>query len=161
MVALMSVTPVVCKSMDSGLRDKIMKMLLGIPDDVFYSNGSPSPDGCKAFNRRLLAELRKEFGSSLKGALTNDLQGFYSYPVEELVSLFCTDEKSWYGCMFIPDSDFGQLPQDDISPCDLVMRDTHRLLKPFWEMADFTNFYVIGYFYPLSLTRYGIDISYV
>jgi len=161
MVALMSVTPVICKSMDSGLRDKIMEMLLGIPDDVFYNNGLLSSDGCKAFNRKLMSELQKKFGSSLKRALTEDLQDFYSYPVEELVTLFCIDGKRWQGCMFIPDSDFGRLPQDDISPCDLVMRDMHRQLKPLLELADFTNFYVIGYFYPLSLTRYGIDISYV
>jgi len=161
MVALMSVTPVVCKSMDSGLRDKIMKMLLGIPDDVFYNNGLLSSEGCKAFNRKLISELQKEFGNSLKRALTEDLQSFHSYPVEELVTLFCMDEKNWQGCMFISDSDFGRLPKDDITPCDLVVRDTHGLLKPFLELADFTDFYVIGYFYPLSLTRYGIDVSYV
>ena len=161
MVALMSITPVICKSTDSGLRDKIMGMVLGIPDDVFYNNGLLSSDGCKAFNRKLMSELQNKFGNSLRGALTNDLQDFYSYPVEELVTLFCMDEKNWHGCMFIPDSDFGQLPNDDITPCDLVMRDMTRLLKPFLELADFTNFYVIGYFYPLSLTRYGIDVSYV
>ena len=161
MVALMSVTPVICKSMDSGLRDKIMEMLLGIPDDVFYNNGLLSSDGCKAFNRKLMSELQNKFGNSLRGALTNDLQDFYSYPVEELVTLFCIDEEIWQGCIFIPDSDFGQLPKDDITPCDLVMQDTHRLIKPFLELADFTDFYVVGYFYPLSLTRYGIDVSYV
>ena len=160
MVVWTNIMPVVYKSTDSGLRFKLAKMLLDIPSDVFYSNGSLLPDGCKALNKRLVSELQREFGSSLKGAFTNRLRDFYSYPVEELITLFCMDEKTWYGCMFIPDSDFGQLPKDDISPCDFVMRDMNRLLKPILELADFTNFQMIGYFYPMSLARYGIDVSY-
>ena len=143
------------------LMKRLVQVFSSIPNDVFYSGDKLSLDGYKAFNSSLIAELAREFGSSLKSTHTHNLRGFYSYPVEYLVAHFHTNESSDCACIFLPDSDSGQLPSDDITPWDYIFWNTSKSPNTLLDVAGLTSLYMIGYFYPYSLTRYGIDVSYV
>jgi hypothetical protein len=163
MVGMMNYTCLVSNASDPpDLMKRLVQVFSSIPNDIFYSDGKLLLDGCKAFNGNLTAELVREFGRSLKSTNTHNLRGFYSYPVEYLVAHFRANENSECACIFLPDSDSGQLPSDDLTPWNYVFfKDIFDLPNTLLDIAGLTSLYMVGYFYPYSLTRYGIDVSYV
>jgi len=144
---------------NADLIERLTRLLSSIPNIIFYSDGKLLADGCKPFNRRLFFELIREFGPSIKGSMPDYLHGFHSYPAGTLTAMFSIDADCNYGCMFIPDSDCKRLPPDDVTPCDYFMKEALELFRCFLNEAQLTGFYIIGYFYPMSIGRYGIDVS--
>ena len=141
------------------LHVRVKELVLSIPDKVFYSGEQLYPDGCKFFNLCLISELTVGFRGSLHLVQAQELDGYYSYPVDILTAVFRVDSGSEYAYLFVPDSKRKDLPLDDATPWEYVIKHMRGWIEAMFSEAKIKGCDIIGYSYPICSKRYEMDAS--